>query len=83
MDNGLHGEFSLVYDGEGVPTVQQFTADNLMTGFPYRFYVKALNYVGESAASVTTQIFACAKPSGVPAPSKVTVSKTSVSIKWS
>ena len=24
MDNGLHGDFALVYDGEGVPTVQTF-----------------------------------------------------------
>ena len=51
MDNGLHGDFSLVYDGEGVPTVRSFEATNLVTGHPYRFYVVSINHVGESPIS--------------------------------
>lgn len=82
MDNGLHGDYDLVYDGEGVLTVVTYEAMDLDTGHPYRFYTLALNHVGESAPSEVTQIFACDKPSGLSAPTKVSVSKTSVTVKW-
>jgi len=65
MDNGLHGDFSLVYDGEGAPTVRSFKATNLVTGHPYRFYVVAINHVGESPESDILPIYACSKPTGV------------------
>ena len=82
MDNGLHGNFELVYNGEGVPTVLQYMATDLVTGRPYRFYVTAWNHVGESPTSDLALIYACAEPSGLAAPIKIDISKTSVTIQW-
>jgi hypothetical protein len=39
MDNGLHEDFDLVFDGEFSPDARIFTATQLISGRPYRFYV--------------------------------------------
>ena len=82
MDNGIHGDFDLVYNGEGVPTVRNFEATGLVTGRPYRFYVVTLNHVGQSPLGEIVTIYACENPSGLAAPEKLDVSKTSVTVKW-
>lgn len=39
MDNGLHEDFTLVFDGEASPDQLSYTAEELVAGRPYRFYV--------------------------------------------
>jgi hypothetical protein len=82
MDNGLRGDFELVYNGEGVPTARYFEATTSEPGRPYRFYVIAINSVGESPASDILVAYACEEPSGIEAPTKVAVTQSSVSITW-
>ena len=82
IDNGLHGDFILIYDGEGVPTVRHFEAKGLVTGRHYRFYVISTNHVGHSAASSIVSIYACENPSDLSAPEKISISKTSVTVSW-
>ena len=43
MDNGLRGDFELVYNGEGVPKAKYYEAMPSEPGRPYRFYVIAIN----------------------------------------
>lgn len=45
------GDWFLIYDGTGQPTVLTTEIDNLTRGELYRFYVTAVNYVGEGAKS--------------------------------
>jgi hypothetical protein len=45
------GDWFLIYDGTGQPTVFTTEIDNLTRGELYRFYVTAVNYVGEGAIS--------------------------------
>ena len=37
MDNGFHEDYTLVFDGTGLPDVRTYTAYGLVTGRPYRF----------------------------------------------
>ena len=82
MDNGLRGGYDLVYNGEGVPRVRYFEATITSPGRAYRFYVIAVNSVGDSPASDLLTAYACEEPSGVAAPTKVAVTQGSVSISW-
>lgn len=68
MDDGFNQDFSLVFDGKGLPNNRAFTASNLVNGRPYRFYVVAYNHVDASPASDDFVIYACADPSMIPAP---------------
>lgn len=43
------GDWFLVYDGTGQPTVLTTEINDLKRGELYRFYVTAINYVGEGA----------------------------------
>ena len=74
MDNGLRGDFELVYNGEGVPTVRSFEASGLVTGLPYRFHVVAFNHVGQSPQGDIITIYACNDPTDLAAPEMVTIS---------
>lgn len=64
MDDGLYGSFSLLYDGNGYPTTLTATATGLTSGRPYRFYLVAINYVGESIPSNYLTVYACGPPTG-------------------
>jgi hypothetical protein len=59
MDDGYNGPFSVVYDGSGLPNTFQFTAINLTTGLPYRFYVVAENINGYSVNGNVASYYAC------------------------
>lgn len=50
MDDGMGGDFTLIRNGYGYPTILTYTVSNLETGLPYRFYVISQNYVGKSVA---------------------------------
>jgi hypothetical protein len=82
MDDGHHGEFSLVYNGTGFPETRELLVTALTSGLPYRFEVTAHNINGESARSPTATIYACLIPSNLPVPQRVSTTKTSVLISW-
>ena len=68
MDDGQGGDFSVIYQGKGYQNVLTATVSNLMTGYPYRFYLVAENDVGLSLPSSYTTIYACVAPSGLDRP---------------
>lgn len=82
MDDGYHGEYSVVYNGTGFPETRQFLVTNLTTGLPYRFEVTAHNLNGESIRGPTATIYACLIPSNLPEPMRVSTTSTSVLIEW-
>lgn len=84
MDNGFNENFSLVYNGAGIPDMRSYTASGLVTGRPYRFYLQALNYAGSSIESPYTTIYACDDPGEISAPEfNGQQSATMIPIKWS
>jgi hypothetical protein len=82
MDDGLNGEFSLIYNGAGDPHTVKYLAQGLKTGLPYRFKVKALNINGAGPESNTVTIYACLKPSGLLPPKRLSTTATSITIIW-
>jgi hypothetical protein len=83
MDNGYNEDFTVVFDGSGIPDVRSFTATDLTVGRPYRFYVEASNYAGNSPLSDMTTIYACANPGVISAPTLNGIqTQTKVPIKW-
>ena len=82
MDDGMNGDFKLIHNGKGLPNTFTVTASTLTTGLPYRFYVVAANYIGNSIPSAITTIYACVAPSGFDKPYKGSVTSTSVELFW-
>ena len=56
------GDWTLVYDGRGQPTVRHFTVQNLERGMNYRFKSAAINYVGEGLNSTESTLLCAATP---------------------
>ena len=82
MDDGLNGQFQVVYDGSTDYHTRQFTAVGLETGIPYRFKVIAVNINGESPESDEFTINACLRPSDNGLPFKIDTTKTTITIGW-
>jgi hypothetical protein len=82
MDDGYSGNFFVVYDGSGYPFTTSYTAVNLTTGLPYRFYVVASNINGDSIGSNTAIIYSCLIPSGLNTPIKTGTTTSSIAISW-
>lgn len=60
----MGGDFTLVRNGFGFPTVRSHTVTGLSTGLPYRFYAVSENFVGKSSASSYFTFYSCVSPSG-------------------
>lgn len=82
MDDGFNGPYSVIYDGSKFPNTHEFTAQNITTGLPYRFYVVAVNINGDSVMGDSFQIYACLKPKNVLPPYKVGTTKSTITIVW-
>jgi hypothetical protein len=84
MDNGYNENFNIIWNGEGKPDVRIYTAANLTTGRPYRFYLQALNFVGVSVNSPITTIYSCSDPGTVSPPVlDGQPTTTMIPLKWS
>lgn len=70
------GDWYLVYDGTGQPTVLTFEKRNLQRGKYYRFQVSAINYIGEGKNS-TEAILLCAETPTAPGQPKLILSDSS------
>lgn len=65
MDDGLNGDFTLIYNGKNLPFGTNYTVTNLTTGLPYRFKVTSQNVNGNSNFSSISTIHACLLPSNM------------------
>lgn len=50
-DNGLSGDYTMIYNGTTIATVKSIISSSLTTGYYYKFYYSAVNYVGLSPIS--------------------------------
>lgn len=64
----MNGNFNLKYNGATNAQIRTYSATSLTTGLPYRFYLIAENYVGQSAQSPYATLYACIAPSGLSPP---------------
>jgi hypothetical protein len=83
MDNGINGEFTKVFIGTNRPDILTFTSGDLRTGYPYRFYVQAMNENGISDPSEISTFYACSSPSGLATPLYVNSYKDTKTIRIS
>ena len=82
MNDGYNGVYSQIFNGIGYPFILSYTAQNLTTGLPYRFKLKAYNINGGSIDSGISTIYTCLKTGNITAPTKVTTSNSSITIAW-
>lgn len=68
MDDGINGEFKPIFIGTYRPDILTFTAGDLETGFPYRFYVQAVNENGISNPSPIATFYSCRNPAELATP---------------
>lgn len=79
MSSGT-SEFSLLFTGS--QQILAFNATNLTTGQKYQFYLKASNFNGDSVPSDILQVYSCLQPAIPSAPTRVTGSRTSLTLQW-
>lgn len=75
--------WTLVFDGNGLPFTNAFTATHLTSSSQYQFAVSALNFNGEGSKSPVLLVNTCIPPSGSPKPTLTTSTTTSITISWS
>jgi len=77
------GDWKLIYDGTGQPTVLVWQQAGLKRGMHYRFKTSALNIIGEGANSTESTLLCAQTPSAPGQPQYVSSSLTSITIAWS
>ena len=82
MAEGSSGQFALVYDGTGFPTIFLRVITDLTTGSLYRFKVSAFNLNGEGPLSDEMQTRACQAPAQMDAPLRVDSTMVSLTLQW-
>ena len=60
----------------------EHVVEGLTPGVLYTFYVTATNFDGEGSSSVQIQLKSCVKPSEVSAPTLLSSSSTSATLRW-
>jgi len=83
MDDGLGGLYSPIFNTVNVsPTIQGYLVSGLTTGRQYRFKLEAYNFNGAGPESAVATLQACAMPSGLAIPSRVSSTSTAITIRW-
>lgn len=87
-DMGLDDEFHLLFDGLNQPTITEYLVTNVSSPLlTFKFYVTAINFNGEGAASTTAPLRSCTLPSvgetGFAAPVIESISAAAIGISWS
>lgn len=78
------GDYTLAYDGNRNILKRTFTlTGGLVAGALYSFQVSVMNMNGEGPLSGELEVHACDSPSIPEPPSRITSTKTSVSLSWS
>ena len=83
MDDGYGGAYTIIYDGNNFPNVRTYTANGLVRGLDYKFYVTALNFNGASVASIPLSVTFCSTPTGLNSPTLLSSTQTSLTLQWS
>ena len=83
MDDGLGGDYSIVYEGYTNPQVTTYTAQKLEPGRQYKFKVQAVDINGAGDESSEIAIYACVKPSGLDRPVITGTYNASFAVSWS
>ena len=81
-DNGLAGDYTMIYNGTTIATVRSIVSSSLTSGYYYQFYYSAVNYVGLSPSSSIVGLYSWVEPSTMAAPIAGTITQTSVDITW-
>ena len=81
-DNGLAGDYTLIYNGTTIATVRSIISSSLTAGYYYQFYYSAVNYAGLSPSSSISGLYSCTEPSSMAKPTAGTITQTSVDITW-
>ncbi len=63
MAKGISGSYTLIFNGQGYPTITDYIVNRLETGEFYRFKVSALNFNGEGSLSGELTTYSCIAPS--------------------
>ena len=88
MDDGLGGDFSVIYDGYNAPSLTQFvvggtnSALQVVAGRAYRLKLAARAFNGLGEESDITVIYACSPPIDLAPPQLGTVTTTSMTLTW-
>ncbi len=73
----------MIHNGGKLPSIVSVTKAGLTTGLPYRFYVIAENFIGQSIPSNIATVYSCTAPRNLPRPTRGTITETSVELFWS
>ena len=88
MDDGLAGDFALIYDGVNAPSLTQYVVGGsqgkhpIVPGRGYRLKIAARAFNGLGSESTITTIFACSRPQGLAAPRQGLTESTSMILTW-
>lgn len=78
IDDGKGVHFTKTYQGACSDTI----IANLTSSIYYSFYVVGTNFDGDGTQSSTLKLRSCVEPSGVIAPSYISSTETSVTLRW-
>lgn len=82
VDDGLEGDFNIVYDGSTNPALLHYLVSNLVPGRTYSFKVQALNINGLGTESAVGTYLACVAPKGIKAPFLMSRTETTFKVGW-
>lgn len=88
MDDGLGGDFTVIYDGDNAPSLVQYVIGGdssihaVVAGRGYRFRLAARAFNGLGELSDITTIWACAAPSGLEPPLLELNTGTTMTLTW-
>jgi hypothetical protein len=90
-DDGLGGDFSIIYDGLASPSVTTFVVggatspSQVVAGRAYRFRLTAWAFNGLGPVSLTGTVYACTAPTNLAPPLLGSIHPTSylITITWS
>ena len=79
-DSGLGGAYTLL--GSSLNTLEYTPTYTLITGYTYRFKVKAVNYIGVGPESASVSVIAASYPDAPTAPYLFQASQNQLTIQW-
>ena len=82
MDDGLEGDFSIIYDGRLNSLQTSHLATGLVAGRTYNFKVKSVDINGLGPDSAVVSFVSCVPPAHMSKPTLEAVDQTSFTISW-
>ena len=88
MDDGLGGDFEIIYNGFNAPSLTSYIvggsagSHSVVEGRAYRFRLAARAFNGLGATSPVSVLYACTLPQSQPAPRLFSVAPESMVVEW-